>query len=64
MCINEARQYLQRGEFEEGTMAPKIRAAILAVTNGVDRAIIGSLGNAREAFFSGVGTVIKNCLRP
>jgi len=63
MCINEARQYLQRGEFEEGTMAPKIRAAILAVTNGVDRAIIGSLRNARKAFYNGEGTVIKSCLR-
>jgi len=63
MCINEARQYLQEGHFEPGTMEPKIRAAVLAVTNGVDRAIIGSLPNAGEAFFNDKGTVIKSCLR-
>ena len=63
MCINEAEQYLQEGHFEPGTMEPKVRAAILAVTNGVDRAIIGSLPNAGEAFFNDKGTVIKSCLR-
>ena len=38
--MKEAKQYLAEGHFAEGSMAPKIRAAIEFVENGGKRCII------------------------
>lgn len=46
--VAEAKQYLQEGHFTEGSMAPKVRAAIYFVENGGNECIIteaGQLGN-------------------
>ncbi|HOY38562.1 MAG TPA: carbamate kinase [Bacteroidales bacterium] len=40
VSINEAKQYLEMGHFTEGSMAPKIRAAIRFVENGGNECII------------------------
>ncbi len=48
ITVAEAKQYLQDGHFAEGSMAPKIRAAIIFVENGGKECIIteaGQLGN-------------------
>ena len=48
LTVAEARQYLADGQFAEGSMAPKVRAAILFVENGGESCIIteaGELGN-------------------
>lgn len=48
VTVAEAKQYLQDGHFAEGSMAPKIRAAIIFVENGGKECIIteaGQLGN-------------------
>lgn len=42
MTITEARQYLSEGHFAEGSMAPKVRAAILFVEQGGSKCIITS----------------------
>lgn len=48
ITIAEAKQYLQEGHFTEGSMAPKVRAAIYFVESGGKECIIteaGQLGN-------------------
>ena len=48
ITVSEAKQYLEEGHFTEGSMAPKIRAAIYFVENGGAECIIteaGQLGN-------------------
>lgn len=48
ITIAEAKQYLAEGHFTEGSMAPKVRAAIYFVENGGKECIIteaGQLGN-------------------
>ncbi len=40
ITINEAKRYLEEGQFTEGSMAPKIRAAIHYVENGGKECII------------------------
>ena len=48
ICVADAKRYLQEGHFTEGSMAPKIRAAIHFVENGGNQCIIteaGQLGN-------------------
>lgn len=48
ITVAEAKQYLEEGHFTEGSMAPKVRAAIYFVENGGAECIIteaGQLGN-------------------
>lgn len=48
ITVDEALQYLEENQFGEGSMAPKVRAAISFVTNGGKECIIteaGQLGN-------------------
>ena len=48
ITVAEAKQYLEEGHFTEGSMAPKIRAALYFVENGGAECIIteaGQLGN-------------------
>ncbi|HAG14991.1 MAG TPA: carbamate kinase [Bacteroidales bacterium] len=40
ITVKEAKQYLKEGQFTEGSMAPKIRAAIEFIENGGKRCII------------------------
>jgi len=50
LTIAEAEQYLAEGHFAEGSMAPKVRAALYFVKNGGKECIIteaGSLNNAQ-----------------
>ena len=44
ITVAEAKQYLQEGHFAEGSMAPKIRAAIMFVENGGKECIITEAG--------------------
>lgn len=52
------KNYLKEGEFKEGSMAPKIEAAIRFVEGGGDQAIIASLGKLTEALENKTGTHI------
>ena len=40
----EAKKYLEEGQFAEGSMAPKIRAAIMFVEHGGKECIITEAG--------------------
>lgn len=50
------RNYLVEGQFKEGSMAPKVEAAIRFVESGGERAIIAALGSLIEALEGNTGT--------
>ena len=52
------RNYAREGQFAEGSMAPKVEAAIRFVESGGERAIIASLGKLIEALDNKTGTQI------
>jgi len=59
MSISEAKEYIEKNEFGEGTMLPKIEAAIsylTAIPNG--QVLITSLSQVNDAIHGKAGTVI------
>jgi carbamate kinase len=50
------KNYLRDGEFKEGSMAPKVEAAIRFVESGGEEAIIADLGSLIEALDGKTGT--------
>lgn len=52
------RNHLNEGHFKEGSMAPKIEAAIRFVESGGERAIIAELGKLVEALDGKTGTQV------
>jgi carbamate kinase len=50
------QRYLDDGQFKEGSMAPKVFAAIRFVESGGERAIIAELGKLTEAMEGNTGT--------
>jgi carbamate kinase len=52
------RNYLTAGQFKEGSMAPKVEAAIRFVESGGERAIIAELGGLSEALAGKAGTQV------
>jgi carbamate kinase len=55
------RNYLREGQFREGSMAPKVEAAIRFVETGGERAIIAGLGSLTRALQWKTGThVVKS----
>lgn len=59
MTVPEARALLKSGEFGEGSMGPKVRAAVEFVSLGGRRAIIADLAQATEALAGEAGTVVS-----
>jgi len=53
---HQLEQFLMEGHFKEGSMSPKITAAIRFVQNGGERAIIAELSKLREAMQRKSGT--------
>ncbi|QDR79847.1 carbamate kinase [Sporomusa termitida] len=56
--VGQAEQYLAAGQFPEGSMAPKIRAAVEFVRFGGKKAIITTLNNICAALQGKTGTAI------
>ncbi len=52
------KNYLREGQFKEGSMAPKVEAAIRFVESGGERAIIAALGSLTEALETKTGTQV------
>jgi carbamate kinase len=50
------KNYLREGQFREGSMAPKVEAAMRFVESGGERAIIAELGSLLEALDGKTGT--------
>lgn len=61
LTVSEAKKYLANGEFAEGSMGPKIEAAITFLTDGnhhARKAVITSLALADAALKGMAGTII------
>jgi carbamate kinase len=58
ISVSQARKYLQEGHFPDGSMGPKIEAAIKFIDGGGKRAIIGHLNEALPAILGETGTHI------
>jgi carbamate kinase len=56
VTTGKLQNYLSEGQFKEGSMAPKVLAAIRFVEAGGDRAIIAELGKLTEALEGKSGT--------
>ena len=55
----EAAQYIAEGQFEPGTMLPKIEAAVEFLKKGGKRAVITSIDEAKAGYLGRTGTVIE-----
>jgi carbamate kinase len=58
ISVSQARKYLEEGHFPDGSMGPKIEAAIKFIEGGGKRAIIGHLNEALPAICGETGTHI------
>jgi carbamate kinase len=58
--LDQARQYLEAGHFGEGTMRPKIEAAMEFVGRGGRKTIITSIGAISRAVREEAGTVVTS----
>ena len=59
MSVSEAKRFIAEGHFSEGSMLPKIEAALRFVESGKNRkTVITSLEKAHLAMKGTVGTVI------
>ncbi|AFZ71046.1 carbamate kinase [Caldisphaera lagunensis DSM 15908] len=58
ISVDELKDLYKKNEFPEGSMGPKILAAIKFVESTGNKAIIGSLDNAREVYEEKSGTMI------
>ena len=58
ITTGELRNHLAEGQFKEGSMAPKVEAAIRFVEGGGERAIIAELGHLVEALDGKSGTQV------
>ncbi|UCC93193.1 MAG: carbamate kinase [Thermoplasmata archaeon] len=56
MSVEEAMDYLRAGEFSEGSMRPKVEAAIEFLGMGGERVVITSLEKVRDALDGRTGT--------
>ncbi|MCM1257809.1 MAG: carbamate kinase [Roseburia sp.] len=60
LTVNEAAAYIEEGQFEEGTILPKIQAAIEFIGNSaVKKALVTKLDKSKEAMEGLTGTVIR-----
>ncbi len=56
--ISDMEKWLSEGHFSEGTMAPKIRAALYFLSHHGKKVVITSLQNIENAINNKSGTVI------
>ena len=56
--VTEAEQYLEDGQFQKGSMAPKFEAAIYFLKHHGEKVIITSISHVKEAIVGRSGTTI------
>jgi carbamate kinase len=62
MCADEAREYMDQGQFGKGSMLPKVTAAVSFVESGKNRrAVITKLSKAKDGLEGRTGTLITAC---
>ena len=57
--VSIIKQYLKEGHFQEGTMAPKIRAALYFLKYHGQKVVITSISNLKNAILKNSGTIIR-----
>ncbi len=59
MTVQEARKYMEEGQFEEGTMLPKIQAAVDFIgDSAIRKVLITKLDKTRDCIGGNAGTMI------
>ena len=58
MTVSEAKKYLTEGQFPDGSMGPKIKAAIQFIENGGKFVTISDVKDAQNAIKGSAGTRI------
>jgi len=58
VTTGKLQNYMSEGQFKEGSMAPKVLAAMRFVESGGERAVIGELGKLTEALDGSSGTQV------
>ena len=58
MTVSQASEWMDQGQFQPGSMGPKVESAIEFVNHGGKRAIITSMENASDALAGKAGTTI------
>jgi carbamate kinase len=56
----ELAKYAEAGHFAAGSMGPKVEAVLRFLNNGGESAVIGYLGNLKDAIAGRVGTQVTN----
>jgi carbamate kinase len=56
--VSDMKKLLKKGEFEQGSMEPKVKAAIRFAENSGNEAVIANLGRIREALKGNAGTIV------
>lgn len=59
ITISDARKHMAQGQFEPGSMLPKIEASVEFLEKGGKRAIITSIDKAKEGYLGKTGTIIE-----
>ena len=57
--LQEMKKWLKEGHFQEGTMKPKIEAAIYFLEHHGEKVIITSIDNIKNAIKGKSGTIIE-----
>ena len=60
ITISEAKKYMAQGQFEPGSMLPKIEASVEFLEKGGKRAVITSIDSAKEGYLGKTGTIIES----
>ncbi len=63
LTVKKAQRYLKEGHFPEGSMGPKVQAAINFLTWGGESAIITSIDKVKDALEGLTGTKITNLFK-
>ena len=63
LTVKEAQRYLKEGHFPEGSMGPKVQAAINFLTWGGESALITSIDKVKDALEGLTGTKITNLFK-
>lgn len=58
ITVDQAKKYLEEGQFPKGSMGPKIQAAINFIENGGEKVIITSIEKSADAMDKNVGTIL------
>lgn len=59
ITVADARKYMAQGQFEPGSMLPKIEASVEFLEKGGKRAVITSIDKAKEGYLGKTGTIIQ-----